>query len=323
MNEDNSKTDLRDQQPQSFRQIIGQAHVKKALEIAVEASFAEQRRMDDVLLTGPAGCGKTGLVTVLQHELALPSMTTVLAQSISNTAELNGVLLSATEGLLFLDEIHLLSATAQHTLLKVIDERKIDLNTGKTVTSIPVAPFILVGATTDPDGLIGPLVDRFRMVLHLDYYSLDELSQIVRQRLVAMGWEHEPQLLNEIAVRARQTPRIALRLLQSARRWQVAAGSELLPVDHLLRACEVERISQMGLDNLQQKYLQLLANGPQRLNVLASMLGTSTKVLTKTCEGFLLRSGLVVKTDSGLRSLTDSGQSHLSELHPATLRISS
>jgi Holliday junction DNA helicase RuvB len=323
MNEGDQTNDLRDHQPQSFRQIIGQMFAKKALEIAVEASFAEHKRMDDVLLCGPPGLGKTGLVTVLQSELGLLSMTTVLAQSISNTAELNGVLLSATEGLLFLDEIHLLSPNAQHTLLKVLDERKIDINTGKTVTSIPVASFTLVGATTDPDGVIAPLVDRFRLVLNLDYYSLDELQQIVRQRVVAMGWEHEPELLNEIAVRARQTPRIALRLLQSARRWQVAAGSGLLTVDHLRRACEVERISPMGLDNLQQKYLHLLGNGPQRLNVLASMLGVSSKVLTKTCEGFLLRSGLVVKTDSGLRSLTESGQSHLSELHPASLRISS
>jgi Holliday junction DNA helicase RuvB len=323
MNEGDQTNDLRDHQPQSFRQIIGQMFAKKALEIAVEASFAEHKRLDDVLLCGPPGLGKTGLVTVLQSELGLLSMTTVLAQSISNTAELNGVLLSATEGLLFLDEIHLLSPNAQHTLLKVLDERKIDINTGKTVTSIPVASFTLVGATTDPDGVIAPLVDRFRLVLNLDYYSLDELQQIVRQRVVAMGWEHEPELLNEIAVRARQTPRIALRLLQSARRWQVAAGSGLLTVDHLRRACEVERISPMGLDNLQQKYLHLLGNGPQRLNVLASMLGVSSKVLTKTCEGFLLRSGLVVKTDSGLRSLTESGQSHLSELHPASLRISS
>jgi Holliday junction resolvasome RuvABC ATP-dependent DNA helicase subunit len=113
-----------DHQPQSFRQIIGQMFAKKALEIAVEASFAEHKRMDDVLLCGPPGLGKTGLVTVLQSELGLLSMTTVLAQSISNTAELNGVLLSATEGLLFLDEIHLLSPNAQHTLLKVLDERK-------------------------------------------------------------------------------------------------------------------------------------------------------------------------------------------------------
>src|SRR5215469_10285038 len=209
--EPNELRDIRDVQPTSFRQIIGQAHVKKALEIAVEASFAEQKRLDDILLCGPPGLGKTGLVTVLQYELGLPKITTVLAQSIANTAELNSVLLSATEGLLFLDEIHLLSPTAQHLLLKVLDTRTIDINTGKAVTSIPVAPFTLVGATTDPDGVIAQLIDRFRIVRHLDYFTDDERAQIVRQRLVAMGWKFDPELLHEIAKRARQTPRIALR----------------------------------------------------------------------------------------------------------------
>jgi len=321
--EDDDLQDLRDVQPRSFRQVIGQNHVKKALEIAVEASFAEQKRLDDVLLCGPPGLGKTGLVTVLQHELALSSLTTVLAQSITNTAELNSVLLSATEGLLLLDELHLLSPHAQHTLLKVLDERKIDINSGRTVTSIPVAPFTLVGATTDPDGVIAPLIDRFRIVLHLDYYDENELARIVQQRLVAMGWAFEPNLLVEIARRARQTPRIALRLLASCRRWQVAEGSEQVTVEHLLRACEVERISPKGLDHLQQRFLRLLANGPQRVGVLASMLGVSPKVLQKTVEPYLLRSGLVVKTDSGLRTLTEIGQSHLSDLHLTSLRVSS
>jgi Holliday junction DNA helicase RuvB len=318
--EPNELRDIRDVQPTSFRQVIGQEHVKKALEIAVEASFAEQKRLDDVLLCGPPGLGKTGLVTVLQNELGLSKMTTVLAQSISNTAELNSVLLSATEGLLFLDEVALLSPTIQHSLLKVMDTRTIDINTGKTVTSIPVAPFTLVGATTDPDGLIAPLIDRFRIVLHLDYFSHDELAQIVRQRLGAIGWKYEPELPHEIAKRARQTPRIALRLLVSARRWQAAEGGDVLTVDHLRRACEVERISDHGLDNIQQKYLHLLGSGPQRVGVLASMLGVSTKVLQKTVEPFLLRIGMVVKTDSGLRSLTEIGQKHLTAIRPATVR---
>jgi len=321
--EPNELKDIRDVQPTAFRQIIGQEHVKKALEIAVEASFAERKRLDDVLLCGPPGLFKTGFVTVLQHELGLSKMTTVLAQSISNTAELNGVLLSANEGLLLLDELHLLSHTAQHSLLKVLDTRTIDINTGKTVTSIPVAPFTLVGATTDPDGVIAPLIDRFRLVLHLDYYSQDELAQIVRQRLGAMRWKYEPELLHEIARRARQTPRIALRLLASCRRWQVAEGSDVLTVDHLRRACEVERISDQGLDNMQQKLLHLLGSGPQRVGVLASMLGVSPKVLQKTVEPYLLRSGIVVKNDAGLRILTEIGQKHLEELRPASVRNTS
>ena len=311
--------DLRDVQPSSFSHVIGQKHVTQALRIACEASFAEKKRLDEVLLCGPAGLGKTALVTVLANELAVP-FTEVLAQSVTNAAELNAVLISATEGILFLDELHLLGVPQQHSLLQVLDKRRIFLSGGKSVQSIPVAPFTLVGATTDFDGVIGPLADRFRLVLHLDYYSHDELAEVVRQRCRALRWEYEPDLLGEIAARARSTPRIALRLLQSARRVQVAQGTNVLAVEHLRTACEIERISDLGLDNVQQKFLHLLGNGPVRLNVLASMLGVSTKVLTKTVEGFLLRNRMIVKTDSGMRTLTESGQSHLESIRPASAR---
>ena len=310
MNSNDEPTDLRDIVLSSWRHVTGQKHVTQALEIAVSSSFQERKRMDELLLCGPPGLGKSALISVLANELAVP-MTEVLAQSITNTAELNSVLLSATEGLLFLDEIHLLSAVNQHSILQVLDKRRIFLSGGKTVQSIPVAPFTLIGATTDPDGLIQPLMDRFRMILHLDYYSQDELAEIVRQRCRALRWDVEPELLHEIAQRGRGTPRIALRLLQSARRVQSSEGASILTVAHLQRACEVERISDLGLDNVQQKYLALLGSGPVRLNVLASMLGVSTKVLTKTVEPFLLRSGLVVKDDGGHRNLTESGQIHL------------
>lgn len=315
MSDSNEPTGLRDVQLTSFAHVIGQGHVTAALKIAVEASFAEKKRLDEILLCSPPGLGKSALVGVLAHELAVP-FTEILAQSITNAAELNTVLLSASDGILFLDEIHLLHPVQQHALLQVLDKRRIFLNGGKSVQSIPVSDFTLAGATTDPDGLIQPLTDRFRLVLHLDYYSHEELAEIVRQRCRGLGWHLEPELLGEIAVRAKNTPRAALRLLQSARRVQVAEGSKVLTVDHLLRACEIERISDLGLDNIQQKYLALLAGGPQRLNVLASMLGVSTKVLTKTVEPYLLRSGMVVKTDAGLRSLTEIGQDHLSRLRP-------
>jgi Holliday junction DNA helicase RuvB len=310
-------TDLRDVQPTSFRHIIGQRHVTQALQIAVDASFQEAKRLDETLLCGPPGLGKSALVTVLAQELAVP-FSEILAQSISNTAELNAVLLGATNGILFLDEIHLLSPQLQHVLLLVLDKRRIFLSGGKTVQSIPVNAFTLVGATTDPDGLIQPLIDRFRIILHLDYYSHDELAQVVRQRCHALAWAHDSQLPEEIAQRARQTPRIALRLLQSARRVAVAEGAVEITVGHLEKACSIERISTLGLDNMQQKYLRLLGPSGQRLNVLASMLGVSTKVLTKTVEPFLLRSGLVVKTDGGLRQLSEEGREHLTSLPPET-----
>jgi Holliday junction DNA helicase RuvB len=319
MDDINEPGDLRDVQPTSFRHVIGQGHVTEALRIAVEASFAERKRLDETLLCGPPGLGKSALVSVLANELAVP-FTEVLAQSVRNAQELNSVLLSASEGILFLDEIHLLPAVQQHALLQVLDKRRIFLSGGKSVQSIPVAPFTLVGATTDPDGLISPLIDRFRLILHLDFYSHDELAEIVRQRCRVLAWNFEPELLAEIAKRARGTPRIALRLLQSARRMNAAEGADKITVDHLRRACEIERVSDLGLDNLQQKYLHLLGGGPVRLNVLASMLGVGTKVLQKTVEPFLLRSGLVVKTDAGVRTLTESGQAHLDDLRRVAVR---
>ncbi len=305
-------TDLRDVQPSSFSHIIGQRHVTEALKIAVDASFQEGKRLDELILFGPPGLGKTVLVNVLAQELAVPFVE-VLAQSITKTVELNAVLLDATEGILFLDEIHLLSPVQQHTLLQVLDKRRIFLNGGM---SIPVAPFTLVGATTEPDGVIAPLIDRFRIVLHLDYYSLDELAQVVRRWCHDLDRKIEPDLPMEIARRGRQTPRIALRLLQSARRVAVAEGADEITVAHLERSCDLEHISTAGLDGLQQKYMRSMGPSGQRLNVLSSMLGVSTKVLTKTCEPFLLRSGMIVKTDGGVRQLTPKGREHVATWPP-------
>jgi holliday junction DNA helicase RuvB len=315
MNSNDEPNDLRDIHPVSFRHLIGQRHVTQALQIAVEASFQERKKLDDLLLCGPAGLGKSAYVTVLANELGVP-MTEVLAQSITNAPELNAVLLSASEGILFLDEIHLLRPVQQHALLQVVDKRRIFLSGGRTIQSLPVNEFTLVGATTDPDGLIQPLMDRFRIILHLDFYSQDELAEVVRQRCRALTWDLELELLPEIAKRGKGTPRIALRLLQSARRVCMAEGSSRITVQHLHRACEIERISDLGLDNTQQKYLWLLGQGPARLNVLGSMLGLSTKTLTKTVEPYLLRSGMIVKTDAGMRQLTQLGQEHLSALRP-------
>lgn len=309
----NEPNDLRDIAPSSLRHIIGQKHVVEALQIAVDASFQQSKRLDEVLLCGPPGLGKTALVNVVAQELAVP-FTEVLAQSVSTAAELNNVLMSAADGILFLDEIHLLNPVQQHSLLQVIDKRRIFLSGGKSVQSVPVSEFTLIGATTDPDGLITPLIDRFRIVLHLEYYSEEELAEVVRQRCRALNWNHEPELLNEISKRARGTPRIALRLLQSANRVCVAEACNTITVNHLTRACSIERVSSLGLDNVQQKYLRLLANGPVRLNVLSSMLGLSTKALTKTIEPYLLRAEMIVKSDGGQRQLTVSGRNHLDEM---------
>ncbi len=119
-------------------------------------------------------------------------------------------------------------------------------------------------------------------------------------------------------MRAKGTPRLALRLLQSARRCSVAEGSSSLEVRHLTKACDIERVSSLGLDNLQQKYIALLKDGPLRLNVLASALGVSSKVLVKTVEPYLIRAAFIIKDDGGRRQLSERAREHLSEFSPAT-----
>lgn len=300
-----SPKDLRDVEITSFSHVIGQRHVTDALRIAVEASFHEGKRLDEVLLCGPAGLGKSALASVVASELAVP-FTEVLAQSITSAAELNGLLLSAT-GILFLDEVALLHPVQQHALLQVLDKRRIFISGGKMIHSLPVNDFTLVAATTDPDALIQPLMDRFRIVLHLDFYSVAELSDVVRQRCRALGWDYQPELLEEIGRRGKGTPRIALRLLQSARRVAVAGGATMVTIEHLARACEVERISDAGLDHQQQHYLKLLEAGGSRLGVLAAQLGVAPKVVSKTIEPYLLRAGLIFKDEQGRRHLAQLG----------------
>ena len=312
MDNENKNQSLRDVKLTSFSQLIGQQKVAKALSMAVDASFHLQQRMCDVLLQAAPGLGKSSMVDILKSELCV-ECTTVLSQTITNSAELNSVLLRAGEGLLFLDEIHLLNSSMQHQLLLILDHRKIFLNNGKRVTEIPVAPFTLIGATTNPEKVIRPLIDRFRMVLTLEYFSHDELCKIVEQRCRFMNWDFESGLESEIAKRSKDTPRIAIRLLDAARRSMASRGEDQLKVLHLKEACFFESIDSLGLNMVEQSYMALLKEGAMRLNVMASSLGFTSAALTDNVEPYLIRSKLIFKTDKGERALTEQGLAHVNE----------
>lgn len=302
--------------PTSLNHIIGQDSVKAQVAVALEAAFADTKKMDDCLLVGSPGLGKTQVAKVIAAELAVECHE-VLSQAIQNSADLNAVLLAAKEKeVVFLDESHELPKQQQTALYLALDQRKIVLaGSGRTPTSIPIANFTLLLATTDEFSLLQPLRDRMKLVLRFQFYSTDELAILVKQRSQALRWNVDAEVFEQIALRSRGTPRLGLRLLQSARRVCRSEGKLKITPEHLERACSLEGIDTLGLGPTEQQYLMILAERDTRLNVIASRLGLPPRTISQVTEPFLLRFGLICKDDQGRRQLTAIGREHLATLH--------
>jgi len=311
---DSIAKDVQDIKPTSLRHLIGNDHVRQQVQVALDACFEDQVRFPDTLLTGPPGQGKSSLANVIAQELATTLHETI-GQSVSGPAELNALLLGAKDGeLIHIDEVHELPTEQQTALFICLDQRKLMVTNQKGAVSIPLAKFSLLLSTTDPHKVLPPLRDRMRMVLELAYLTAAELAEVVRQRSRALGWTVAEDVPDKIAVRGRGTPRIALRILQSARRVSRSEGESVITLSHLHRSCELDRIDGKGLSSQEQRYLEFLGEGPTRLNVLASCLGMPSKTVSDVIEPFLIRSGLVIKDGNGRRTLTKSGMDHLSDL---------
>jgi Holliday junction DNA helicase RuvB len=308
------RNEVNDVAPTCLSHIIGQQSVVAQVAVALEAAFADSKRMDDCLLVGAPGLGKTQIAQVVAAELAT-DFHEVLGQSITTAADLNALLLRAKDkAVVHIDEAHELKKEFQVALYRAIEERKLFLQgarSGRTPQSLPVADFTLLLSTTDEYALLQPLRDRMKLVLRFQFYSDDELTTLLRQRSRALRWPVEEAVFLLIARRARGTPRLALRLLQSARRVCRAEGEKAITVAHLERACLLEQIDSLGLGPTEQEYLRILSEGDSRLNVIASRLGLPPRTVSQVTEPFLLRAGLVGKDDSGRRQLTARGREHL------------
>mgnify|MGYP000846751086 CR=1 FL=1 len=308
--------EVNDVAPSSIKHLVGQKGVIDQVSVAIDAAFADSRKLDHALLVGPPGLGKSALARVIAAEMAT-DFQEVLGQSIQATADLNALLLLARDkSIVHIDESHQLRPEYQTSLYLAMDKRQIILPTGnkRAPQSIPIADFTLLLSTTDEYCLLQPIRDRMKLLLRFAFYSTDELVTLLLYRIKGLGWEVFETLLPEIARRSRGTPRLALRLLQSARRVCRAEGDTTVKPEHLTRACALEGIDDLGLGPVEQKYLQILAGGPTRLNVLASSLGLPGRTLAEVIEPFLVRSGLIVKDEQGRRNLTALGREHLSNL---------
>jgi len=308
--------EINDAAPSALSHLIGQGSVVDQVKVALDAANEDNLPFPSTLAVGPAGCGKTQVAKVIAVEMC-SDFHEVLGQAIASAADFNALLLDAKDrDVVLIDEAHELEKEYQTSLFLAIDQKRIFLQgvrSGRAPQSIPLADFTLLLATTDEFRLLQPLRDRMKLALRFEFYSEDELAELLKQRSLALGWKVADKIYRRIAQRSRGTPRLGLRLLQSCRRVCRSEGEQAITIAHLDRACGLEQIDPLGLGPTEQQYLCILGEGDTRLNVIASRLGLPARTVSQVTEPFLIRAGLLIKDDQGRRQLTAEGRAHLSK----------
>ncbi|MCF2706574.1 Holliday junction branch migration DNA helicase RuvB [Arcanobacterium haemolyticum] len=309
--------------PKYLDDFVGQPIVREQLSLVLEAALARGRTPDHVLLSGPPGLGKTTLAMIIANEVG-GSLRLTSGPAIQHTGDLAAVLSSLQEGdVLFIDEIHRLARTAEEMLYLAMEDFRVDVMVGKgpgaTSIPLPLPPFTVVGATTRAGLLPAPLRDRFGFTGHLDYYSTDELTQIVARNAIKLDAELSRDAASEIASRSRGTPRIANRLLRRVQDWAQVRGSGVLDLDAARAALSVFEVDKKGLDRLDRAVLEAVCTrfggGPVGLTTLAISVGEEPETVETVAEPYLVREGFLIRTPRG-RAATQLAWDHLGLVPP-------
>lgn len=305
--------------PQTLDEYIGQKTLKANLSVFINAAKQRNEALDHVLLYGPPGLGKTTLAYILANEMH-GNLKTTSGPSIEKSGDLAAILSTLEPGdVLFIDEIHRLPKQVEEVLYPAMEDYCLDIVVGKdsaTTHSIrlDLPPFTLVGATTRAGDLSAPLRDRFGITSQLEYYSLEELSQIVARTSRVMNTTCEKEAVNEIALRSRGTPRIANRLFRRVRDFAQVYNEGTISLDIAKQALDRLQVDHLGLDRVDHKYLrgiiERFRGGPVGLEAIASSIGEEPSTIEDVYEPYLLQIGFINRTPRG-RIATHKAYEHL------------
>ena len=298
--------------PETISEYIGQNDVKENIKVFVEAARMRNEALDHVLLYGPPGLGKTTLAFIIAHEMGT-NIKTASGPSIEKSGDLAAILSSLEPGdVLFIDEIHRMPRYIEEILYPAMEDFSLDIIVGSEGNTrnikIDLPPFTLVGATTRAGDLSAPLRDRFGIVSKLQFYTTEELCDIIKRTARVLDIEIVEEAAYELAKRSRGTPRITNRLFKRVRDFALVKGSGIIDLDITNQALDRLQIDKIGLDYTDHELLLAIINkfngGPVGLEALSSSIGEEATTIEDVYEPYLLQSGLLKRTARG-RMVTD------------------